>query len=94
MACFWVIAAKVNENLNWIRVYEDRNGFSKFKDHELYLASFYFVSTTVTTVGYGDISPQNKIEMVFNILMLFVGVMCFSFASGSLSSMITNFDKS
>jgi len=57
MACFWVIAAKVNENLNWIRIYEDRNGSSKFKDYELYLTSFYFVSTTVTTVGYGDISP-------------------------------------
>jgi len=43
-------------------------------------------------VGYGDISAQNNLEKIFAIFMLFVGVMCFASISGSLSSMITNYD--
>jgi hypothetical protein len=47
----------------------------------------------VTTVGYGDITPENVTERVFCIGMLFVGVITFSFASGALSSIITNYDQ-
>ena len=57
------------------------------------MVSFYFVVTTVTTVGYGDISPVNGIERFFCIILLFIGVMTFSFASGALSSIITNYDS-
>jgi voltage-gated potassium channel len=55
--------------------------------------SFYFVSTTVTTVGYGDITAENLVEKVFAIFMLFVGVLTFAFASGQLSSILTNYDN-
>lgn len=57
------------------------------------MVSFYFVVTTVTTVGYGDINPVNGIERFFCIILLFIGVMTFSFASGALSSIITNYDS-
>lgn len=57
------------------------------------MVSFYFVATTITTVGYGDITAITMIEQIFNIIMLFIGVMTFSFASGSLSSIITNYDN-
>ena len=57
------------------------------------MVSFYFVSTTVTTVGYGDISAENNLEYIFSIVMLFVGVISFAALSGSLSSMITNYDN-
>jgi hypothetical protein len=93
LACLWVIAAKVDENYNWILTYKTEQNLHDLKDSELYITSFYFVSTTVTTVGYGDITAQNIFEMVLSIIILFVGVMTFSFASGSLSSMITNFDN-
>ena len=61
---------------------------------QTYMIALYFVSTTVTTVGYGDINPINDIERVLCIILLFIGVMTFSFASGSLSSIITNYDNS
>lgn len=54
--------------------------------------SYYFVTTTVTTVGYGDISCSNMVERVFSIVMLFVGVIGFSFVSGSMSSIMTSYD--
>lgn len=54
-----------------------------------YLTAFYFTITTITTVGYGDFSPGTFIEKIVGIFIMFVGVMAFSFASGSLASYIS-----
>ena len=44
-------------------------------------------------MGYGDISANNSIERVFCIFIMLIGVMSFSYATGSLSSMIQNYDE-
>lgn len=54
--------------------------------------SFYFVLTTVTTVGYGDISATNYAERIFCIFLLFVGVITFAYASGQMASILTSQD--
>jgi hypothetical protein len=38
-----------------------------------YLYSFYFCSTTILTVGYGDISPKNPKEVVIVTVIQFFG---------------------
>ena len=48
--------------------------------------------TTITTVGYGDISANNNLERVFGTLIMLIGVLCFSFASGSLASILGSMD--
>ena len=58
-----------------------------------YATSLYFVATTVTTVGYGDISPVNSIERGFVNVLMFIGVCAFTFASGALSSILSNQDN-
>ena len=47
---------------------------------------------TITTVGYGDISLVNLLEKVFATIIMIIGVFSFSFANGSLASIIQNFD--
>ena len=61
-------------------------------DNELYITSFYFTTTTILTVGYGDISAISKSEKVLCIILMIIGVISFSFATGSLSSIIANYD--
>lgn len=58
----------------------------------VYIVSLYYVIQTVTTVGYGDVNPANTKERLFQIMVMLVGVIAFSFIAGSLSSMITVFD--
>ena len=60
----------------------------------MYITSFYFTVTTIVTVGYGDITAQNTGERIICILLMIVGVIAFSFATGSLSSIISNYDSS
>jgi cyclic nucleotide gated channel alpha 1 len=63
-------------------------------DFDLYVTSFYFTTTTILTVGYGDISAINSTEKLLCILLMIIGVISFSFATGSLSSIIANYDSS
>ncbi len=39
--------------------------------------AFYFVSVTITTVGYGDVVPKTDIGRIFTVLVLFSGVSIF-----------------
>jgi hypothetical protein len=49
--------------------------------------------TTITTVGYGDISGHSMTERVVCIFLHLIGVLSYSFASGSLTSILTNYDQ-
>jgi len=49
--------------------------------------------TTITTVGFGDISAQNSIEEIFMACMMIIGVMAFSLITGSLSSGFSSLDQ-
>lgn len=53
-----------------------------------YLTSSYYTVTTITTVGYGDIAGVTTVEKVFCIFIMLIGVIAFSFFSGSLASII------
>ena len=58
---------------------------------ELYICSTYFIITTTATVGYGDISASTSTERVFCMVLMLVGVACFTFLAGALGAI---FDKS
>lgn len=59
---------------------------------DLYILSFYFIVTTVTTVGYGDYGPENRYERIFCMFLMIIGVSSFTFVSGALSSIMSNYD--
>ena len=62
-------------------------------DGEQYLTSIYFTITTITTVGYGDISGGTFSEKIAAIVLMLLGVISFSVASASLSSIFASFDN-
>lgn len=56
--------------------------------YELYIDSFYYILTTITTVGYGDIVASSKWERLYAMFVEFVGLCFFSFLGGSITSMM------
>ena len=82
----WVIIGNINKGdvntMTWIND-ERLEGKSEMST---YLLSFYFTVTTITTVGFGDVSITTPYEMIFCIFTMIIGVIAFSMASGSLAS--------
>ncbi len=44
-----------------------------------YISSFYFIIETMTTVGYGDIICISSIERFFQLILLSIGIVIYSF---------------
>ena len=44
-----------------------------------YITSFYFLMTTMTTVGYGDIVCISPVERIFHIILLAIGTTIYTF---------------
>lgn len=47
--------------------------FNGFELQHYYIVSLYYVVATVTTIGYGDISPKSKPEIILAVLLQFIG---------------------
>ena len=60
ITCLWVFATQfvAEEELSWIV----GGDFGELDTADRYLVSLYFTITTITTVGYGDISATNATE--------------------------------
>jgi CRP-like cAMP-binding protein len=86
--CLWVFMGKIDYP-NWIF----NAGLQDADNMELYIHSLYFNFTTVFTIGYGDITSTNMYERLYNILIMLVGVLLYSFAITSLSNIVVKIDK-
>ena len=42
----------------------------------------YFALTTLSTVGYGDLSPQSNVEKIVGIIIMILGIALFSYIMG------------
>jgi hypothetical protein len=75
--------------MNWIY----QKDYQDMPDVELYITAFYFTVTTLVTVGYGDITAYSVEEKLLCIILMLIGVISFSFATGALASIITSHDS-
>jgi len=88
--CIWYFVAKI-ENLSpdsWVV----RLGYIDSSNFQIYILSFYWTLMTVTTVGYGDVSAGTTPERIYNLFIMSFGVLMYSFAIGSLSSIVATMD--
>ena len=72
----------------WVVRYDIINDDNSHK----YLMSFYWAITTLTTVGYGDITAKTTEEILFSIVWMFFGVGFYSYIISILTSVLTSED--
>ena len=63
------------------------------KETTIFITSIYWVITTLTTVGYGDIKGYHIFEYIFQMIVEFLGIALFSFLMGSINSIVVSEQK-
>lgn len=60
---------------------------------EQYVWVLYWTLTTMTTIGYGDVSPLTYIEALITVIVEVAGASIFGYMIGNIASVIADFDK-
>ena len=93
IACIWIFLGSLyldeDNSDNWI----DKFGFDIHEIGSIYTTGVYWTITTIATVGYGDITATNTPERIVACIIMIIGVLAFSFSTGSLSSIIHSVDS-
>ena len=74
---------------NWIY----NNNLVEKSYFSIYFISLYFIITTITSVGYGDITGKTIKEIIFQIFLLIAGIMSYSWLISNISNLIHEKNK-
>lgn len=94
IACLWHYSALLSEEFmpldqNWLS-YADLTHENVLVQ---YLYSFYFAVVVMMTVGFGDITPRNPIEVVFCIFIIIVGCALYGYNLNSIGIILQKINK-
>ncbi|CAK70677.1 unnamed protein product (macronuclear) [Paramecium tetraurelia] len=70
----WILENQLNEETVWNR----------------YNSAFYWATMTMTTVGYGDFSARNQIEMLVSSFIMFFSSYAFAYTMSSIGIILKN----
>mmetsp|Transcript_46735 Transcript_46735/g.89250 ORF Transcript_46735/g.89250 Transcript_46735/m.89250 type:complete len:630 (+) Transcript_46735:135-2024(+) len=96
MACLWrLLPSLEGAEVNWTN---DNGDMHRYDDEryktdldaimELYVASLYWSTMTVTTIGYGDVVPSTLIEKWFVVVVMLIGGVIFGYIIGAVSNVV------
>lgn len=57
-----------------------------------YIKALYWTITTLTTIGYGDITPQTDTQRLFAMVVMIIGAGMYGYIIGNIANLLANID--
>ncbi len=86
---FWVILASHFISSGWVYLNEFDKELTLL---DRYIRSFYWTVTTITTIGYGDITPKTNIQIIYAVFIEIIGAGMYGFIIANIANLIANID--
>ena len=85
MACMYYLVSNSSDHPDaWVKNPE----YAGYTNAQFYILSLYWSIMTITTIGYGDISPQSTEERLIAILFMAIGACLYSYIVGTMCSVV------
>lgn len=84
VACGWIYVGQREGWGTWLVNFD-----IKPDGTTIYITSLYWVVTTLTTVGYGDIFGSTKEEYIYTMIVEFIGILVFSIIMGTVNTFLS-----
>ena len=68
------------------------NGLLDTDAFEQYISTLYWAFSTMTAVGYGDISPVTESEQSFVNFSMIIGAIVYAYTIGTIGDMVSNYN--
>ncbi|TPX55371.1 hypothetical protein PhCBS80983_g05374 [Powellomyces hirtus] len=77
---------------SWVMMSRDLNIYN-LSLGQLYISSLYWAIISMTTLGYGDIRPNNTSERIFSMFTALCGILFYGYINGTIASTLSNMDS-
>lgn len=85
IACIWLFLGSGNAAAT-------NAGYAPDDSLRNYLRALYWTTTTIVTIGYGDITPVTNLQTVYAMSIQLLGAALYGFIIGNIASLIANLD--
>uniref|UniRef100_A0A3B4TBP4 Potassium voltage-gated channel subfamily H member 2 n=1 Tax=Seriola dumerili TaxID=41447 RepID=A0A3B4TBP4_SERDU len=96
LACIWYAIGSVERNgsIGWLHTLGDQLG-KHYNDSipgpsikDKYVTALYFTFSSLTSVGFGNVSPNTNSEKIFSICVMLIGSLMYASIFGNVSAII------
>uniref|UniRef100_A0A9J8C0Q9 Voltage-gated inwardly rectifying potassium channel KCNH2 n=1 Tax=Cyprinus carpio carpio TaxID=630221 RepID=A0A9J8C0Q9_CYPCA len=100
LACIWYAIGNVERNgpsrIGWLdslgeqlgKPYNKTNPASGPSIKDKYVTALYFTFSSLTSVGFGNVSPNTNSEKIFSICVMLIGALMYASIFGNVSAII------
>ncbi|XP_055314848.1 potassium voltage-gated channel subfamily H member 8 isoform X2 [Sitodiplosis mosellana] len=97
LACIWYVIAEKSQidndidwDIGWMHTLAERLKIpvSNITHSEAYVTALYYTFTSLTSVGFGNVSANTKTEKVFTIVMMLIGALMHAVVFGNVTAII------
>lgn len=90
LACLWHMTVNIEAvPVNWVTNYGDpANPNEELSTAEVYIVALYWAVMTMSTIGYGDVTPVTTAERITATFGMFIGSSIFAYIVGAVTSTV------